>query len=261
MQTKRVFSKLAQKTHMPFYSDGTLLFCLNDKPIRHKADKKVRQFLHKENLEVAYRPWKLARAEWASKKIHKINCPMPAEAILCNPTFYEENGILNVSFIAGIQNNGINQYHLYQMTGDSWDSLSQPQIVGRGPARTGFVNSRFFCLGSTRDLMLLDRQKHERFRLTTSLQEISRAIYDPENPTRLLITGRNQSNEYLTLLFNTETKEVQEIRGPAPCYKACLVGNRIVFSYRESEELEDYQIHVAPAIFNPTSETVQMVQG
>jgi hypothetical protein len=55
-----------------------------------------------------------------------------------------------------------------------------------------------------------------------------------------------------------ETQDVTEIRGPAPSYKACLVGNRIVFSYRESDEVEDYQIHIAPATFEPSSETVAM---
>lgn len=246
---------------MPFYNDGTLVFCVNDEPVRCSADQKVKQLLRQENLEVAYRPWKLAIADWTTKRIRNVNLPFPNDAVLCNPTFYEEDGVLNVSFIAGKPTTGAEQYRLYHTSGTSWLDLAAPQVAARRPARTGFVNARFYCLGSASELLLLDRQDDERYRLTTSLQRISRAIYDPEKPDRLLITGMNRFQEFLTLIFDTETRSVQEVRGPAPCYKACLVGSRIVFAYRESEELEDYHIHIAPAVFQPTDETVQMVKG
>ena len=255
MTTKRVFSQLAQKTHMPFYNDGMLIFCVNESVARRRVDSKLQAA---GQAETVYRPWKLAVAEWAGKQITPIDAGMPADAILCNPTFHRDSQELHVSFIAGVPFDDGLTYHLYEMFGDSWQNLSAPVQVGNEFAKTGFVSSIYYCLGGEKQLTLLDRRNHERFRLTTSLREISRAIYDPERPTRLLITGINAWGEFLTLLFDVETRDVTEIRGPAPSYKACLVGNRIVFSYRESDDVEDYQIHIAPATFEPSSETVEM---
>jgi hypothetical protein len=257
MQTKRVFSHLVQKTHMPFYNDGTLIFCMNEQVVKRPVPFK-RHLSSKSERE--YRPWKLAYADWTSKSISPIATGMSENAVLCNPTFYRHEENLHVSFIAGISHEDGFDYHLYEMFGSSWRQLGSPQQVGEEFAKTGFVSFRFYCLGNANQLTILDRQNHDRFLLTTSLREMSRAIYDPEHPQRLLITGINAGGEYLTLLYDTETQDVQEIRGPAPSYKACLIGNRIVFSYKESEDVEDYQIHIAPATFEPTAETVQTVK-
>lgn len=242
---------------MPFYNDGMLIFCMNETVASRQVDRQLRTA---GPTVTAYRPWTLATAEWASKKIAPLTVGMPSDAILCNPTFYQDGQELRVSFIAGVPfENGLS-YHLYEMVGDSWQNFSPPQQVGNEFAKTGFVSSIYYCLGGERQLVLLDRRSHDRFRLTTSLHEISRAIYDPERPPRLLITGINAWGEFVTLMFDMETQEVTEICGPAPSYKACLIGDRILFSYRESDEVEDYQIHIAPATFEPSSETVEVAK-
>jgi hypothetical protein len=245
-----------QKTHMPFYSDGTIIFCTNDNLVKRRFQGR-RHFTASPQME--YRPWKLAYANWADKNIALIPTGTPNDAILCNPTFHRHGEELHISFIAGIPHEEGIAYRLYEMSGTSWQNLSTPQQVGEEFAKTGFVSSEFYCLGDTNRLTLLNRRSHERLRITTSLREISRAIYDPEQPLRLLITGIDVENKYVTLLFDTATQSVSEIRGPAPSYKACLVGSRIVFSYKESDATEDYQLHIAPALFEPTTETVQMV--
>jgi hypothetical protein len=188
---------------------------------------------------------------------------LPDDFVLCNPTFYRQNNQSNelvASFIAGKPHEQGLDYHLYQMTGSSWTTLSPQQQIGEEYAQTGFVNQRLYCLGGAGFLTILDRQQGKRSRIVTSLDEISRAIYDPNAPGKLLITGADEWGEYCTLLFDIDTQEVKEIRGPAPSYKACLVGNRIVFSYRESDATEDYQLHVAPADFTETTHTVMMEQ-
>ena len=257
MNTKRVFNQLTQRTHMPFYNDGMLIFCTNESVASRKVNRQLRVA---GPTEADYRPWKLAVAEWTNKTITPIDVGMPDDAILCNPTFHQDGKELHVSFVAGVPFEDGVSYHLYEMTGDSWQNLTSPQQVGNEAAKTGFVSPVYYCLGGEHQLTLLDRRNHDRFRLMTSLREISRAIYDPERPPRLLITGINVWGEYVTLMFDMETQEVTEIHGPAPAYKACLIGDRILFSYRESDEVEDYQIHIAPATFEPSSETVEVVK-
>jgi hypothetical protein len=260
MQTKRVFNNFMQKTHMPFYSDGTLIFCASDRVRRHQfrdCEPRVRRVGKTRN---EYRSWKLAVSDWTSKKIQPLETGLPDDHVLCNPTFYRQHDEIVVSFIAGKPHEQGIDYHLYQMTGSSWATLSPPQQIGEEYAQTGFVNPRFYCLGGAGFLTLLDRQQSKRSRMTTSLNEISRAIYDPNAPGKLLITGADKWGQYVTLLFDTETQETQEIRGPVPSYKACLVGNRIVFSYKESDAAEDYQLHIAPADFTETTHTIIMEQ-
>ncbi|MCL2744620.1 MAG: hypothetical protein FWE67_12280 [Planctomycetaceae bacterium] len=248
MSFKRVFSKIAARTHMPFYSGGMLVFCMNESPavLRTKTEQ-----------ESEYRPWRIYRADWTTKSIVPVQAEMPDNAVLCNPMFFTESGMLNVSFIAGIPYEAGFRYKLYAMQGASWETLSSPVPVGEQSARTGFVSPRHFCLGGERMLNLLDKSSHQRYRLTVSLDAVARVTFDPQQPERLLITG-NKSGLYKTLLFDTETKSVSEFSGPAPVYKACLVGNRIVFSYRESEEVEDFQLYAAPLVLQPSEETVSM---
>lgn len=253
MNAKRLFNKIAQKTHMPFYNDGEIVFCVNDRLTTKHFGRKYGLSRPSE-----YRPWKLAWADWAQKKIRPIPVNMPNDAVLCNPTFFRENGKIVVSFIAGIPTEEKLDYHLYRMFGDSWNTLSEPEIAIPEFARTGFISQRHCCIGGERYLVLYDRQKNEWQRLDTSLERIARAIYDPENPAQLLITGPDETERYCTLRFDVDTNDVSEIRGPAPVYKCCLVGSRVVFSYRESEDLEDYQLHIGAATFGPTDEAVSL---
>jgi len=83
-------------------------------------------------------------------------------------------------------------------------------------------------------------------------------VYDPECPARLLITGRNELGIFCTLAFDVDTNETRELQGHTSVYKCCLVGNRLVYSARESSELEDYQLHIVPANFVETKEVVEL---
>ena len=255
MATTRVFSNLAQKTHMPFYGGSELLFCYNEEPVTKLIG------YHPEWKEpgrrISYRPWRMAWADWTSKQITTIATGMARDAILCNPTFFQKDQILTLTFTAGIPHADGFDYHLYQMTGDSWSTLSAPKQIGPPACRTGFVNSKFSCFGSEA-LDLIDRSARIRYRIRTSLLDISRASYDPNDHERLLLTGRNREQVYTTLLFHTRTHELQEIMIPANCYKACLVGSRLVFSHRESEGLEDYQLHITSPEIGDSEETVSM---
>lgn len=252
MSSKRVFSKLAARTHMPFYNDGMIVFCMNEVP----AKLRTRAGLTEQESD--YRPWQIFRADWTTKSIFPVRCSMPQDAVLCNPMFFKESNLLHVSFIAGIPHEARFQYRLYAMHGATWDTLCDSAPVSPQFARTGFVSPRHFCLGSDHELELLDRVDHRRYRLTTSLDNIARVTFDPQEPSRLLITGADEGH-FKTLIFDTATGSIHEIVGPAPVYKACLVGNRVIYSYRESEEIEDFQLHIAPLELQPTTDSVSLL--
>jgi hypothetical protein len=252
MSSKKVFSQLAARTHMPFYNDGTIVFCMNDVPA------KLRTKIGLTEQESDYRPWQIFRADWATKSIAPVRTAMPENAVLCNPMFFKESNMLHVSFIAGIPNETGIPYRLYAMHGASWETLCDPTLVNEQFAWTGFVSPRHFCLGSERLINLLDRIDHKRYRLTTSLSSIARVTFDPQQPSRLLITGAKEE-QYKTLLFDIDANTIHEIVGPAPVYKACLIGNRVVYSYRESEEIEDFQLHVAPLELQSSNEIVTVL--
>ncbi|HBT77678.1 MAG TPA: hypothetical protein DEB39_12325 [Planctomycetaceae bacterium] len=252
MSSKRVFGKLAAKTHMPFFSDGTIVFCMNEVPARLQTLPDMPE------MTSEYRPWRIYRADWATRSLHPVRTDMPENAVLCNPMFFKENGELHLSFIAGVPHPGGLSYRLYEMHGADWETLSDPAPVADRFARTGFVSPRHFCLGGEHALDLMDRLSHQRYRVTTSMQRIARVTFDPRQPSRLLVTGA-RDELYKTLVHDLDTGETGEIIGPAPVYKACLVGNRVVFSYRESLELEDFQLHVAPLELRPATETVTVV--
>jgi len=232
---------------MPFYNDGTLIFCTSQRIVR-------KRFRTRGDLtsEAEYRPWKLAYADWKTKAIRTLETGLPEDVVHCNPMFYVEQGILHVSFIAGFPNETAMNYLLYEMQGESWNSLSEPKKVLEEFTSMGFISPHHVCRGNAHSLSLIDKNKGNRFRVHTPFDALFRATYDPDRPMRLLITGLDEDDQYRTLLYDIDSNETLEIKGPAPTYKACLVGNRIVFAYRETEDVEDYQLCVAPLVLEPT---------
>jgi len=253
MKTQRLFNQIVQKTHMPFYNDGTLIFCTNQRIVK----KRFRS--HDDAISDAeYRPWKLALADWKTKSIRNLDTGLPADVVHCNPMFHVENGVIRVSFIAGFPNDVAMHYLLYEMHGASWDTLSAPKKVSEEFTSMGFISARYICRGDARSLYLIDKQNGNRSRVNVPFDVLFRVTYDPDRPTRLLLTGKDEYDQYRTLVYDIDTQETLEIKGPAPTYKACLVGNRIVFAYRESADLEDYQLCVAPLVLEATDKVITL---
>ena len=253
MKIQRFFSQMAQKTHMPFYNDGTLIFCTSQRIV-----KKRFRVQGKPTSDAEYRPWKLVYADWTTKSMHALETGLPEDVVHCNPMFYRDNGILHVSFIAGFPNETAMNYLMYEMHGTSWTSLSEPKKVSDAFTSMGFMSPYYLCRGNAHVLHLIDKRNGNRFRVNTTFDTLFRATYDPDRPTRLLMTGRNDDEHYRTLLYDIDSNETLEIKGPAPAYKACLVGNRIVFAYRETEDIEDYQLCVAPLVLEATEKMITL---
>jgi len=253
MKTQRLFNQITQKTHMPFYNDGTLIFCTNQRIVKKRFGKSGDT-----TSDAEYRPWKLAYADWKTKAVHTLETGLPEDVVHCNPMFHVENDILHVSFIAGFPNEIAMNYLLYGMHGPSWNALSEPKSISGEFTSMGFISPRHVCRGNAHSLSLTDRKNGGRFRVNVPFDAIFRATYDPDRPTRILVTGMDEYDVYRTLVYDMDADETLEIKGPAPTYKACLVGNRIVFAYRESEDVEDYQLCVAPLVLEATEKTITL---
>jgi len=253
MKRQRLFNQIVQKTHMPFYHNGTLIFCTSQRIVKKRFGTRGNSV-----SDAEYRPWKLAYADWQTKAIRPLETGLPEDAVHCNPMFHVENGILHVSFIAGIPNETAMHYLLYEMHGSSWDSLSEPRNVFEEFSSMGFISPRFICHGDAQSVYLVDKNDGNRFLVNTSFDAIFRATYDPDHLAKILVTGMDEYDQYRTLLHDIDTNETLEIKGPAPTYKACLVGDRIVFAYRESEDVEDYQLCVAPLELEATDRVITL---
>lgn len=248
MKAKQLFENAASKTHMPFVSGDTFLFCVSDRLAKRGP---------KGNADgVPFRPWNLARASMTRREIKPVDTGLPEDTVICSPAFYRENDLIHVSFIAGVPEEGAVRYNLYAMSGPSFDELSAPKAVSEQSARIGFVSPTHFCLGGRNRLTLLCRKTKRQQILTTSLHRIVRATFDASNPDRLLVTGIDDWGDRVTLLHNMTTDETREISVDGPIYKSSLDGERVVFAHRESEDVEDYQLRVSEYELIETPETV-----
>jgi hypothetical protein len=102
--------------------------------------------------DAEYRPWKLAYADWKTKVICTIETGLPEDVVHCNPMFHIENGILHVSFIVGFPIETAMNYLLYEMHGESWDSLSIPKKVFEEFISIGFISPHHVCRGNAHSL-------------------------------------------------------------------------------------------------------------
>jgi len=253
MKRQRLFNHIVQKTHMPFYHNGTLIFCTSQRIVKKRFRTSGNSV-----SDTEYRPWKLAYADWQTKTIRPLETGLPDDVVHCNPMFYIEDGILHVSFIAGFPNETAMNYLLYEMHGTSWNALSKPKNVLAEFSSMGFVSPHHLCHGDALSLYLFDKTNGNHFRINTSLDGTFRVTYDPDRPTRIIVTGMDEYDQYRTLVYDMESNETLEIKAPAPTYKACLVGNQIAFAYRESEEIEDYQLCVAPLVLEATEKMMTL---
>jgi len=238
---------------MPFYNDGTLIFCTSQRIVKRRFGTRGDT-----TSEIEFRPWKLAYADWKTKAIRFLETGLPDDTIHCNPMFHTENGMLHVSFIAGIPHDVAMHYLLYEMHGSSWNSLSKPKSISEEFTSMGFVSPRYICSGNAHSLHLIDKTNGKRFRVNTSFDAIFRVTYDPDRQTRILVTGIDEHDQHRTLIYDIVSNETLEIKGPAPVYKACLVGNRIAFAHRESGGIEDYQLCVAPLVLEATEKVITL---
>ncbi len=262
MKAKKLFPKLAAKTHMPFVSGDVIVFCQSSRLLRRTQKGRFwdREGKPVENPEIKYRPWDLAYVEVKRPKIRTIETGLPEDSILCSPAFFQKDGRVQFSFIGGVPEGDRLHFHLYSMSGPSFDQLSRAEKVGDRKTKVGFISPSHFCHGQGRSLVLLDRASKRQIRLTPTLERILRATFDPEAPHRILMTGINDWADRVTLLYDLKTERTEELRAEGSVYKSCLSGSEVIFANRESQDEEDYELRKAPVSLDPTLETVKVEQ-
>jgi len=256
MAHEPVFPHATFKSHMPFFDGRTLVFCRSAE-VRQRRFKKggaIWQALeeHPELRErfaalsryslFEYRPWKLAWCDWRQREPRTIVTGLPAEAIECSPAFYRAEGFYQLSFLGGVPREERMEYHLYVMRGPSLEALGPAERVTDEPTRLGFLSPQWSCRSAGPHLRLEAQTVGHSLMLEHSFARLHRMTYCADDPQRLILTGRGGDFQSLSLVHDLRTGTTHEIRLPEPVYKATLWRNRIVFSARVSDELEDFEL-------------------
>ena len=273
MTAAKVFSQRKMKTHMPFATDATLLFCSAGRPIRQefecggtiwqrmKSNSRLKS--HFKDLArkkvVVYRPWKLHFMSWSDQQPKRIETGLPASAVECSPAFYHANGTYFVSFIGGVPGRNAVGYHLYQMSGPTLDELQAATPVRSNPTFVGFLSEKYICYGRKGLIHLDDRAGGEQLRLRAPFARVLRVSFRTDEPEQLIMTGSSEEGEVVNLVYAVDTGETYEISSTESLYKPTLHDDQVVFAKKLSHDFEDRELWKAPFSLGPASLAVQVV--
>ena len=265
MSGERVFRTATWKTHMPFFDGQHLVFCVADGVRRYRTlcrgeiwtalDRRPglrRSFLDLPRAQdLGYRPWKLAFTPWPGgpwppDRVQRIETGLPAEAVECSPACYRDQGRWFLSFIGGVPMAEGWSYHLYVMSGPSLTRLDRAEKVSPHPARVGFVNARYVCLGGRQRLDLSDRAGGAGCSLECPLEVILRAGFPADDPGSVVVSGRDALGCDVTFVYGMDTGRTKEVASPSQAYKPSLYAGRVVFAGRRGRGLENRELYHAP---------------
>ena len=236
MPPKKVFENAQFKSHMPFFDGKTLVFCRSDHVAlrRCRPDDPMWIKMHKEQSlrgetilpgfhnRLSYRLWKLAYCQWNNRKPHRLETGLPEDTVECSPTFYRQRNEIHVSFIAGVLTDNQIRYHLYHMSGPSFNRLSQAEPAVEETALFGFISPRYLCFGDDNIFSVRDRSSGEERLLHFPLPMVTRVSYCAEDLDKLAISGKDEHGKRITLLHQLDSEETTEVRVAGPVYKSCF---------------------------------------
>lgn len=266
-----LFGEYPDKTHMPFFDERLLVFCVAGEPVEEEftsggsiwrtleSSPALRSHFAEvpRTRTIPYRAWKLHYALWSERVPRRIETGLPAGAVECNPTFYWEDGQCHVAFAGGVSDGRRLVYHLYEMTGPAIDRLGPPRRVREEPTPLGFVSPRHVCYGQRGEIVLREKSSGREQVLQCPLAQLYRVAFRADRPEQVLLTGSDEDGQRRTLLYDLATQATYEVHSPEPVYKAGLCGGRIVFAERLGRDFEDRQLRQGTYQLVPTRHQVQ----
>lgn len=245
---KRLFENLEGKTHMPF-SDGVhLVFCRAGElvrrdfrnggaiwsNVRRNPELNARFAKLPRTSAIEYRAWKVYHTLLGQSRPERLLSGLPEDAVECSPSFFEEDGLLHVSFIGGVPTPERIDYRLYEMTGRAWSSLSAATPALDVAAKIGFISPKYVCYGSGAGFILRDRVSGSEKSVATPLVLINRASFRADDPNQIILTGFAASSSPQSFIYNVETGALSEITSDGPVYKPTLFGPQMIHAQREA---------------------------
>lgn len=206
--------------------------------------------------EYQYMPWKIAYGEWLGngkvKNVRRLQTRLKAQDIECSPFFYEHEGRVYCSFVAGVfDKEDTCIYNMYAASGDDLNNLSVPKIISKESVFAGFQNQKY----QLRNWQELECEIEDLETTTIqtfypeSLDAVNRIISVPSSAklaklaNLALITGK-KDNCHKTLLYDLQNlKAIAEILvDKEPIYKSCLWGEDVVYA-KQIGEFEERQLY------------------
>jgi len=267
MPHEPVFPHATFKSHMPFFDGRTLVFCRANAPrertVAHGGaiwqimDERPHLRAHFAQLPrssvVRYQPWELAYVDWTNRQhARRIETGLPEGTVHCCPAFYRQGSDIQMSFVAGVPAESGLLYHLYHMSGPSWEHLGAPRRVCERPVRFGFISPHHVCVGGKRQVLLTNRTTGQGLTLSYSLKRIYRVSFRADQSASLLVTGMDERDVELTLLHRLDSDEVWEVQGASHVYKSTVYGDRLVFAQRGDSGFEDRHLRHGPYTLRPS---------
>lgn len=175
--------------------------------------------------------WKLHcfdGGEW-----RRLKTGRPANETECAPTAELQEGIWNVTFIAGSTEENPRNY-LYFMRG--LDSIPERIMA----ADVGYMRENWIVHGLRRGPLYLSNGKWEKVLEIAGLQYLYRVSYDPGNPSFILISGQLLDGNVFTWgydLLHNQLLKLTTADGK-PVYKCAFWQNQLFYAEKTGADFE-----------------------
>ena len=267
--TKSVFPRGANATHMPFFDGSTLVFSQGASPIereftcqgsiwknlRHNPALAERFRNLPRTQKIRYRAWKLAYCEMEDKIVRSIITGLPANGIECSPSFYKEKDRVHLSFIGGTDSKAGIGYKLYTSSGPNLGQLEPVKPLFDQAIFFGFVSPHHVCWGAGNKINLKEKASGNIIHFVTDFNRIVRTSFLAEEPAKLLITGIGHERNYQTIIYNLSDGNISQVTidDAVAVYKSTLHQNRLIAARKVGEGFEDRELFESEYTLSPSA--------
>lgn len=191
-------------------------------------------------------PWKIRISVGSVDE--KVFTGMDDCAIECSPTISEtDDGGVILSFISG---HGVSEdqrfLKLYSLFADSLGDLIKGDVRVQEEVKTfsGFTDSRrlvYFTYEKAGPRIHFYEKDHRILKLSDGF--CYRISYIPDQPHKILISGKTEKHGVYSLMYNMQDgAQFLLFNGSEPAYKVCIFQDRIHYAHRKGERFEDREV-------------------
>lgn len=182
--------------------------------------------------------WKLHHFD--GEEWQRVNTGFPDDATECAPCaeFVHETGKWSLSFVAG-GSQTLKQFWLYYIA-----DLDNPNPIKIVPAAVGFAFKNRIAYALKNGALTIVSGKKSYNYTFADLLFFYRVSYNPQNPSEILMSGKNTKNEIFSWIFNPSTRTLSELTtNGLPAYKAAFWRGKLFYAKRgENESFEERHI-------------------
>lgn len=178
--------------------------------------------------------WKIHRShngEWI-----RLNTQRQDDAVECSPTAEWRDGQWHISFIAGGAE-GDRLFRLYEYVDGAVTMVKEPAYVG-------FCNHKMLVYGSREKYFTVEMANGaiKKTFESENLNELFRISYDPDMPSRLLISGR-YNGAVFSWIYNVGSNKFFNIEADGGvAYKCAFFKGKCYYAKQVGDDFEDREV-------------------